>query len=341
MVKILIRRAGPAFWLQLLMRRKMKAVVCTGYGPPEVLQIREVDKPLPKANEVLVRVMASAVNSGDVRVRSLAVNGLMKVLMRLVLGFHRPRKAIPGTVYAGLVESLGKKVSRFKAGDKVFGMRGFQFGTYAEYMSVHQNSNVTHMPDSASFAEAAALIFGGQTAIYFLEKAGIAKRAKPKILIIGASGSVGTSAVLLARHHEADITAICSTAGSALVKSLGVDKMILYDHQDFTRCGQQYDIIFDAVRKSTKKECKPLLKPGGIYFNVNTSGFASENVRQLELLRELYEQGKYQAVIDRIYPLGQIADAHRYVDTGRKKGNVVLSIGAEVMIKSEQSTPSA
>lgn len=317
----------------------MKAVNCTGYGPPEVLQIREVDKPIPKANEVLVKIMASAVNSGDVRVRSLAVNGLMKVVLRLVLGIQRPRKAIPGTVYAGVLESVGRNVSRFKAGDKVFGMRGFQFGTYAEYMSVHQNSHVTHMPSNASFAEAAALIFGGQTAIYFLEKAGIAKRAKPKILIIGASGSVGTSAVLLARHHEADITAVCSTAGSALVKSLGVDKMILYDHQDFTRCGEQFDIIFDAVGKSTKKECKPLLKPGGIYFNVNTSGFASENVRQLEILRELYEQGKYSAVIDRVYPMDQVVAAHRYVDTGRKKGNVVLSIGAEVMIRHDLHSP--
>ena len=318
----------------------MKAVICTGYGPPEVLQIREVDKPVPKKNEVLVRVMASAVNSGDVRVRSLAVKGIMKVVMRLVLGFNKPRKAIPGTVYSGVVESVGKKVFRFKAGDKVFGMRGFQFGTYAEYMTVNQNSNVLIKPDNATYEEAVAIIFGGQTAIYFLEKAGIAKKASPKILIIGATGSVGTSAILLAKYHEADITAVCSTAGSELVKSLGVDKIIPYDQQDFTQYGQQFDIIFDAVGKTSTKECKSLLKPGGVYLNVNTSGFASENVRQLELLRELYEQGKCQAVIDRVYPMEQVVEAHKYVDTGRKKGNVVLSIGAEEMIRHDNSTTS-
>lgn len=309
----------------------MKAVICSGYGPPEMLIIREVEKPVPKANEMLVRVMASAVNSGDVRVRSLAVNGLMKVVLRLVLGFKRPRKAIPGTVYSGVVESVGRKVSHFKAGDKVFGMTGFKFGTYAEYMSVHQNSNVTHMPWNASFAEAVSLIFGGQTAIYFLEKAGIANRVNPKVLIIGATGSVGTSAVLLAQNYKADITAVCSTQGSGLVKTLGVDKLVIYDQEDFTQLRESFDIIFDAVGKTSKHKCKHLLNKGGVYLNVNTSGFASETVEQLELLKTLFEQGKYQAVIDKVFPLDQVVEAHRYVDTGRKKGNVVLSIGDREM----------
>lgn len=319
----------------------MKAVICNYYGPPEVLQIREINKPKPNENEILVRVMASAVNSADVKVRSLEVKGLMKVVMRLVLGYKRPRKAIPGSVFSGIVERVGKRVIKFKAGDKVFVMTGFRFGTYAEYISVQQHSNITTMPRNASFAEAVAIIFGGQTAIYFLNKADLTHRANPKVLIIGATGSVGTSAILLAQHHEADITAVCSTEGSGLVKSLGVEKLVLYDQEGFSRLSQTYDIIFDAVGKTAKHECKYLLNAGGVYINVNTSGFASEKVEQLELLKKLYEQGKYPAVIDKVFPLEQVVEAHRYVDTGRKKGNVVLNIGDREMISRENENLAA
>ncbi|MEK6481735.1 NAD(P)-dependent alcohol dehydrogenase [Catalinimonas sp. 4WD22] len=316
----------------------MKAVICTAYGPPEVLQIREFDKPEPRENEILVMVMASAVNSADVRIRSLAVKGLIKVVMRLVLGYRRPRKAIPGSVFSGIVVQVGRRVTKFKAGDKVFGMTGFRFGTYAEYLSVKQHSNITVMPRNASFAEAVSLIFGGQAAIYFLNKAGISHRANPKVLIIGATGSVGTSAILLAHHFGADVTVVCSTEGSGLVKSLGVEKLVLYDQEDFTRLSEPFDIIFDAVGKTSKRACKHLLNKGGVYLNVNTSGFASEKIEQLQLLKKLFEEGRYKAVIDKIFLLEQVVEAHRYVDTGRKKGNVVLNIGDREMISYENES---
>lgn len=195
----------------------MKAIKCTQYGSPEVLQIQEVSKPIPKGSQILVKIVATSVNSGDVRVRSLDVKGFLKVIMRLVLGISKPRKPILGTVFSGVVETVGDKVSKFKAGDKVFGMTGFNFGTYAEYIAVNQNSNVIEMPDTASFEEAAAIIFGGHTSIYFLDKTKIAEKPNKKILIIGATGSVGTAAIQIAKHHNADITAVCSSEGQKLV----------------------------------------------------------------------------------------------------------------------------
>lgn len=303
----------------------MKAIVCTNYGPPEVLQIQEVAKPVPKNKQILVKIMATAVNSGDVRVRSLDVKGFMKIVMRLALGISKPRKSILGTVFSGVVESVGVKVTKFKMGDKVFGMTGFNFGAHAEYITVSEKSKVIEMPNNATFEEAAAIIFGGQTAIYFLDKAKIAEKPDPKILIIGATGSVGSAAIQIAKHHKADTTAVCSSAGLELVNALGVTHVILYDKEDFTRQTEKFDIIFDAVGKTNKKECKHLLRPNGVYRNVN-SKYASETKAQLELLKKLFEKGDYNAVIDKIFAMDEIVEAHRYVDTGRKKGNVVLNI---------------
>jgi len=303
----------------------MKAVICTKYGTPEVLQIQEVSKPLPNDNQILVKIIATAVNSGDVRLRSLDVKGFLKVIMRLVLGITRPRKPILGIVFSGIVESKGNKVSKFKVGDKVFGMTGFKFGTYSEYIAVNQNSNVLEMPKNATYEEAAAIIFGGQTAIHFLNKAKIAKKLNQKILIIGATGSVGTAAIQIAKHHNANITAVCSSNGHKLVSELGVKNIVLYDKEDFTSWADKFDIIFDAVGKSNKNLCKNLLNENGVYKSVS-SGYASETIQQLQLLKELFEKGEFKATIDKTFPMDKIADAHKYVDTGRKKGNVVLKI---------------
>lgn len=303
----------------------MKAVICNKYGPPEVLQLQEISKPIPKANQILVKVVATAVNSADVKVRGLDVKGFMKLVMRLILGISKPRKPILGTVFSGVVETVGDRVSKFKVGDKVFGMTGFKFGTYTEYMVVNQNSNVIEMPHNATFEEAAAIIFGGQTAIYFLDKAKIAEKPNPKILIIGATGSVGTAAIQIAKYHKADITAVCSIEGQKLVADLGVQSTILYNNEDFTTLTEKFDIIFDAVGKSNRKQCEKLLNVNGVYKNVNSVN-ASETIQQLQLLRELFEKGLFKAVIDKIFQMNEVVEAHRYVEIGRKKGNVVLRI---------------
>ncbi len=303
----------------------MKAIVCTAYGSPEVLKLQEVDKPVPKKEEILVKIVATAVNSGDVRVRSLDVKGFMKLLMRIVLGFNKPRKQVLGTVFSGVVESKGGVVTNFKEGDKVFGMTGFQFGAYAEYMAISQKSNVIKMPRNATFEEATAIVFGGQSAIHFLEKAQIDKRSAQEVLIVGSTGSVGSASVQIANYYDANVTAVCSSNGERLMNELGVKNYVFYDKQDFTKLSAKFDVIFDAVGKTNKQECKELLADGGIYVSVN-KGFASETVGQLEQLKTLFEQGELKAVIDKTFPMDGIVDAHRYVDTGRKKGNVVLTI---------------
>lgn len=304
----------------------MKAVICTRYGTPDVLQLQEVPQPVPKHNQILVKVVATAVNSGDVRVRSFDVSGIMKPVMRLILGFSRPRKRILGNVFSGTVDSVGNRVSRFKVGDKVFGMTGFRFGTYAEYIAINQDSNVIEMPANATYEEAAAIIFGGQTTIHFLRKAFMSGKQNQRILIIGATGSVGTAAIQIARHHKASITVVCSSRGHKLVRELGVGNVVLYDKEDFTKLTDRFDIIFDAVGKSGKNQCTHLLNKSGVYKTVRW-GYASETLPKLQFLKDLFEKGEFKATIDKTFPMDQVVEAHRYVDTGRKKGNVILKIG--------------
>lgn len=305
----------------------MKAIICPKYGPPEVLKISTLAKPIPKKNEVLVKIMATTVNSADVRIRGLKVDGLMKLVMRLVLGFNKPRKPILGTVFSGIIEHIGTNVSDFKVGDNVFGMTGLMFGTNAEYIAISEKDNITLAPMNATHEESAAIVFGGQSAIYFLEKGGIAKKPNVKVLIYGATGSVGAAAVQIAKSHNAHITAVCSTRGSKLMERLGITNVLFYDQGQFEEHRSKYDIVFDAVGKASKKQCKSLLKEDGVFKTVEGLEVASESKRQLEILRELFENGCYDATIDKVFPMDQVVAAHHYVDQGGKKGNVVLTIG--------------
>lgn len=307
---------------------KMKVAMCTGYGSPDVLTIETVDKPEPAPNELLIKIMASAVNSGDVRVRGLNVSPFLRLMMRFIFGFRKPRKGILGTVYSGIVEQKGNAVKGVNIGDAVYGLTGFGFGAHAEYLVVKENGIFSGKPINASYEEAAAIAFGGQTAIYFLEKTKLALGTHRKILIYGASGSVGASAVQIARYYKAEVTAVCSTESKALMMSLGIENVIFYDKEDFTKKEEKYDVIFDAVGKITKKGCKHLLNTEGVFLTVGGLDYAKEKKEQLEFLRDLFEEGKYKATIDRVYSLDDIAEAHRYVDTGRKKGNVVVKIGS-------------
>jgi NADPH:quinone reductase-like Zn-dependent oxidoreductase len=303
----------------------MKAAICTRYGAPEQLEIRELSKPVCQEDQLLVRIMAASVNSGDVKLRSLAVCRFQKIIMKIIFGFYKPRRPILGTVFSGIVEDTGNKTSRFKKGDRVFGMTGFRFGTHAEYITLNEAGIVACMPANASFEEAAALPFGWHTAIYFLDKAGIRKFENPNVLIYGSTGSVGSAAVQLARFYGATITAVCSNAGGELMDQLRVDKVVYYDRQDFTQLDEKFDIIFDAVGYTNKKSCQPLLKKGGSFVTVNGMVMASEKIEHLQLICDLFEKGECSAVIDKVFPFSEIVAAHRYVDTGKKKGNVVIS----------------
>ena len=306
----------------------MKAILCTRYGPPEVLQLAEIDRPRINDQQVLVRIAATAVNSGDVRVRGLVVSGFLRVVMRVVLGFTKPRKPVLGNVLSGTVEEVGASVTDFQPGDEVFACTGFGFGAYAEYIALPANGTIALKPTNASFEEAAAILFGGMTAVYFLQKAGLDRQPGAQVLIYGATGSVGTAAVQLARHYGATVTAVCSSEGAALARRLGSDAVVDYTQQDVTQLPVRFDIIFDAAGKFSKKECRHLLTRGGRYVTVGGLDVAKETRAQLHLLKSLFEAGELQAVIDRRYTLDQIVEAHRYVDTGRKKGNVVVRVDA-------------
>lgn len=305
---------------------KMKAVICPKYGPPEVLTIQELPKPVPKKNEVLIKIVTSTVNTGDARIRGLKVKGFMKFVMRIMLGFTKPRKPVLGVVFSGIVEQVGENASQFKVGDEVYGTTGLNQGCHAEFLCISENKVITHKPKNASFEEAAALPFGGQTAIYFLRKGKIAEINNPQVLIYGATGSVGTAAVQIAKNYGAIVTAVCSSKGKELTQTLGADNIILYDQQAFTKVSDRYDIILDAVGKTSKKECAPLLKPRGKFFSVEGLDIASESTEYLNFLRQLFENKKYKAIIDKVYPMDEVVEAHKFVDTGRKKGNVVLKI---------------
>jgi len=304
----------------------MKAIVCTKYGPPDVLQLKEVAKPAPKDNEVLIRIYATAVTSSDCIIRGSKVPLRLWLPMRLVIGFTRPRNPILGMVLAGEVESAGTQVTRFQKGDQVYAFN-IRCGTYAEYTCLPENSVMAFKPSTVTYEEAAAVPYGGLLALHFLRTGQI--QSGQKVLIYGASGAVGTSAVQLARHFGAEVTGVCSTTNLELVKSLGAEKVIDYTQEDVTKAGDLYDVIFDAVgkRKSSplKIQCNQALAPNGKYISVDV-GSPKLRSEDLNFLTELIEAGQMKAVIDRCYPLEQIVEAHRYIDTGHKKGNVVITV---------------
>jgi NADPH:quinone reductase-like Zn-dependent oxidoreductase len=307
----------------------MKAIVCTRYGPPEVLQLKEVEKPVPKSNEVLAKVYATAVHSGDCRMRSLNLAGVsfpQRIMARLVLGATRPRKPILGLWLSGEIETTGKSVKRFRVGDKVYARTSdTQFGAYAQYTCLPENSIMALKPANVACEEAVAVPFGGLTALHFLGKGGI--RSGQKVLIYGASGAVGTSAIQLARYYGAEVTGVCSTSNLELVKSLGAERVIDYTQEDFTKRNELFDIVFDAVGKTSYAKSKGALKPKGKYVSVVASEHARMKPEGLNFLTELVETGELKPVIDRCYPLEQMVEAHRYVDKGHKKGNVVITVG--------------
>ena len=323
----------------------MKAIVCTRYGPPEVLQLRDVEKPIPKDNEVLIRVHAATVTKGDCELRSLELPLLWKLFLRIGFGIRAPRKKILGQELAGEIESVGSAVTLFKKGDQVFANTGLRLGAYAEYDCLPEKGLVAIKPANMSYEEAAAVPVGGLHALQYLRKANV--QTGHKVLINGAGGSIGTVAVQLAKYYGAEVTGVDSIEKLDTLSSIGADHAIDYAREDFTENGEKYDVIFDTVGKSPYSRSIRSLKEKGIYLLGNpglsqmirapwTSRRSSKKVigrmepyrtEDLTFLKELIEAGEIRSVIDRRYPLEETIEAHRYVDTGQKRGNVVITVG--------------
>lgn len=317
----------------------MKAAIYTQYGPPEVLQVKQVEKPTPKKNELLIRIRATAVNSGDWRLRKAD-----PFAVRFIFGLFTPKIQILGSVFSGEVEQVGEDVKQFKAGDLVFGHTDMRFGSYAEYICIPENGSIALKPETISHAEAAVIPFGGVTALHFIKKAGI--QPGQKVLVVGASGAVGSAAVQIARSLGAEVTGVCSTANIALVKSIGANRVIDYTKEDFTQNGETYDVIFDTVNAlSVSRSVKSLSKNGimilsaagmpemlrGFWISKTSNkkvltGVISHKAADILFLQELIEKGQFKPVMEKTYPLEQIAEAHAYVEKGHKKGNVAIEI---------------
>jgi NADPH:quinone reductase-like Zn-dependent oxidoreductase len=326
----------------------MKAVVYDTYGAPDVLRIEEIERPVPKEDEVLIRVRATTVTRSDVHTREAnrSSGRAMTLVSRLISGVRGPRQRILGREFAGEVEVVGAAVGEFAAGDRVFGLSGLTFGAHAEFMCMRESARIAHMPPGMTFEEAAPICDGALNALMCLKQADLRKGRT--VLIYGASGAIGTAGVQLARYFGADVTAVCGTKNLELVKSLGADRVIDYTKEDFTKNGQTYDVIFDAVGKHSFKRCRGSLEPGGIYLPTDgpvnillalmpARKGAKRVVFQLPprqpkkdvlFLKELIEAGKFRPVIDRCYPLDDVIEATRYVETQQKTGNVVLTVSS-------------
>ncbi len=306
----------------------MKAVIYEKYGSPAVLKITDIEKPTPSENEVLINVKATTVTIGDSRMRSFTVPRWQWLMARLYLGVFKPRRPILGMEIAGVIEATGNNVTRFKVGDDVFASTfDSDFGGYAEYKCIPEDGLIAHKPDNLSYGEAAALVGGGMTALHCLQKADI--QPEHHVIIYGASGTVGTNAVQLAKYHYgAHVTGVCSTKNLELVKSLGADDVIDYTVEDFAQGSQKYDVVFDAVAKYPSAKAKSALKSDGIYLNVHSDSNPSKKQAEdhFHHIKQLAEDNVIKPVIDCQYTIEDIVEAHRYVDTGRKRGNVVIQI---------------